>query len=77
VAGVVIDFPQLSEWCGYKRRADVAKWLRKNGIHFWLDIDGGPVTTQNALDRALVDVSSGGQFRLPHETTPESPRKGR
>ena len=65
-----VSFAELSKFCGYKRPADVKKWCQRNGIKHFLDKDRRPITTQAAIDAALLgdsSASSESKFRLPHE----------
>jgi len=48
-----ISFSELSDYCGYKRPADVCSWCQRNGINYFLDKDKRPITTQKAIDKAL------------------------
>jgi hypothetical protein len=48
------DADHLKAMSGYSQKASVANWCRKNGIRFFRNADGWPVTTPAALDRALA-----------------------
>lgn len=50
---VVGDAEYLKAMSGYKQKTSIARWCRKNKIRFFLDAHGWPVTTPEALDRAL------------------------
>lgn len=51
---VVGDAKYLKALSGYKQASSVAKWCRKNGIKFFRNGQGWPVTTATELDRALA-----------------------
>ena len=48
------DATYLMELSGCKQRASVARWCKKNGIKYFRNALGWPVTTPAALDRALI-----------------------
>jgi hypothetical protein len=50
---MILDLPDLQKLSGYKRSADVKKWLHKNGISFMVQPSGHPVTTMDAVNLAL------------------------
>lgn len=75
----VVTFESLVEMSGYKRPADVRRWLRRNGVLYLPGKGGRPSTTQTALDRAMLpgrtktrpDFS---EFETPREVPPQ-PRR--
>lgn len=50
---VIADFETLKRLVGRERPSAVRKWLEKQGIRYWLNADGRPVTTERALNDAL------------------------
>lgn len=50
----ICDFEDLCRLVGRKRPTLVKKWLQNNGILYWLNADGKPVTTGKALNDALL-----------------------
>jgi hypothetical protein len=50
---IVGDAEYLKALSGYKQKTAVANWCRKNGIKFFRNAQGWPVTTEAALERAL------------------------
>jgi len=55
----MIDLRSVS---GYKQRAATIRWAKHNGISYFLDKDRNPVTTQKALDRALIGSADDQQY---------------
>lgn len=51
--------PDLLEWTGYKRPADLENWLKENRIPYRKGKGGELVTTQAAVDAALLGVNHG------------------
>jgi len=57
---VIGDAEYLKTMSGYSQKASVAKWCKKNGIRYFRNAEGWPVTTAAAIDRALAPgVESG------------------
>src|ERR1700688_3822022 len=54
------DAEYLKALSGYKQKSAVRNWCRKNGISYLLDARGWPVTTPEALDRALKGSAESG-----------------
>jgi hypothetical protein len=74
------DAEYLKTMSGYSQKASVAKWCKKNGIRYFRNADGWPVTTAAALDRALLPGVEAGPDWSPYakEKTPaQSPRAKR
>jgi hypothetical protein len=60
--GLVIgDAEYLKALNGCKQKTTIANWCRKNGIKFFRDAQGWPVTTAGALDRAITHEGEGKQ----------------
>jgi hypothetical protein len=53
VKPMIGDAEYLKALSGYKQASAVKCWCRKNGIRFFVNAQGRPVTTEGALDRAL------------------------
>lgn len=51
---MLLSADDLSAFCGYQQPAAVRRWCKRNGVTFMRDKDGRPVTTQAALDRAML-----------------------
>ena len=51
---MIADFIDLQRLSGRLRPGAVKKWLQRQGIVFMLDADGKPVTTEKALNEALL-----------------------
>ena len=51
---VTVTFEELSEWCGRKKPTLVKKWLQDKGIFYTLNADNRPITTELALNDALM-----------------------
>lgn len=50
---MLLKTEQLSDWCGYTRKADIERWLRENGIA-WRRGKGGEIcTTLQAVNESL------------------------
>lgn len=63
-----VTFTQLQEMSGYDRRSDVRRWCDDNGIVYFLNRRGEPVTTQAAVDAALLGSPGTAVSRmLPYE----------
>jgi hypothetical protein len=54
---MILDLPDLQKLSGSKRPADVKNWLRKNDVAFMVQPSGHPVTTLDAVNRALLGES--------------------
>lgn len=52
-----VTFEDLKVLSGYKQRAKIIEWLRKNKIPFVLNNENNPVTTTDILERAIGDKS--------------------
>ena len=75
---MTLTFPDLSALSGYKRPGDVRKWLKRNGVSFMLDKAGRPVTTQEALNRAMLPARTRTRPDFSEfEAAPEMPRQPR
>ena len=57
---MIVDAEYLKTLSGYKQKSAVRNWCRKNGISYLLDARGWPVTTPEALDRALKGSAESG-----------------
>jgi uncharacterized protein DUF4224 len=66
------DADHLKAMSGYKQKTSVARWCRKNGIRFFLNAQGWPVTTSEALDRALAPGIESGPDWSAFEPDPNS-----
>lgn len=51
---MIADFSDLQRLSGRERPAAVKKWLQQRGISYILNADGKPVTTEKALNEALL-----------------------
>lgn len=49
--------PALLDWTGFKRPADLEKWLKDNHIPYRRAKGGELVTTQAAIDAALIGAN--------------------
>jgi hypothetical protein len=54
---MIADLPHLRQLSGLKRRSDIRRWLKANGIAFMVQSSGDPVTTLDAINRALYGNS--------------------
>ncbi len=52
--GSLISFDDLQAWTGYNRKADVINWLKSHGVIFHVARNGEPVTTEKAINTALL-----------------------
>ena len=50
----VVDFDELCRLTGRTKPTYVSKWLQSKGILYWLNADNRPVTTERALNEALM-----------------------
>jgi hypothetical protein len=50
---MIANTETLQQFSGLKRRSDVCRWLKSNGIPFMTQPSGDPVTTLDAINRAL------------------------
>lgn len=48
----------LEHWLGYKRSADIEKWLLEQGIKYGRSRNGKIVTTQHAIDNSFSTGST-------------------
>lgn len=60
------DAEHLKAMSGYSQKASVAKWCKKNGIRYFRNAEGWPVTTAAALDRALLTTPESGPDWSPY-----------
>lgn len=51
---MIADFQDLCRLSGRERPSAVKKWLQENGILYWMNADHKPVTTEKALNQALL-----------------------
>lgn len=56
---MIADIRRLRRLSGLKRPADVKRWLRTNGVPFMVQPSGHPVTTLDAINRALYGGRKG------------------
>lgn len=49
----LLDTEQLYEWCGCKQKRRLERWLRLNGIKYWLSANGTPITTVQAINDSV------------------------
>jgi hypothetical protein len=64
---MIADFATLQMLSGYKRPSDVKSWLKASGVSFLVQASGTPVTTLDAINRAL---NGGGVQREPDFSPP-------
>jgi hypothetical protein len=64
---MILDLSDLQKLSGYKRAADVKRWLHDNGVPFFVQPSGHPVTTLDAVNRAMCGAS---KYDKPDLTTP-------
>ncbi len=69
---VIVDLAELRKLSGLTRPADVRRWLTRNGVRFLLQPSGDPVTTLDAINRALY----GAGYNKPDLTPPHAATKG-
>lgn len=50
---MIADLPILQRLSGLKQAAAVKRWLRANGVTFMVQPSGQPVTTMDAITRAM------------------------
>lgn len=62
---MLVTFEELQNWSGYAQPSAVRAWLQRNSIPYVLNKDGQPVTTQGAIDGALLR-------QLSHESANDS-----
>lgn len=68
---VIADLPHLRKLSGLQRRSDVRRWLRANGVAFMVQPSGDPVTTLDAINRAMYGDS---KYNRPDFTPPPCSR---
>ena len=51
---MVVDFADLQRLSSRHKPTAVKKWLQSKGILYWLNADNQPVTTERALNDALM-----------------------
>ena len=51
---MIADFKDLCRLANRKKPTAVKKWLQDKGILYWLNADNQPVTTEKALNHALM-----------------------
>lgn len=61
---MLIGEEQLSEWTGYRRRADIVKFLQDHRVDFWLTRSGSVCTTLAAIEGRLVEKTDDFEFSL-------------
>ncbi len=72
-----LTFQQLAELTGYKQKAALRRWLRRNRIPF-TEGKHGPVTVQSALDRGILGATkTTPDFSEFNEAPAQMPRKTR
>lgn len=64
---MIADLPHLRKLSGLKRRSDIRRWLRSNGVAFMVQPSGDPVTTLDAINRAMYGTS---KYDKPDFTPP-------
>ncbi|MEO1035195.1 MAG: hypothetical protein AAFX44_06500 [Pseudomonadota bacterium] len=52
---MICEFEQLRALSGFQRKSAVMRWCSDNGISYFLNALGQPVTTEAELTRALHD----------------------
>ena len=50
--------PELLEWLGYERRADLERWLRSRGVPYDTGRGGRIVTTVEAVNQGLIGADA-------------------
>lgn len=50
----LVSFEQLKKGTGIKQRPKLIKFLNEKKIKYWLVDDENPITTDTALDKALL-----------------------
>lgn len=73
----LLTFSDLSALSGYRRPADVARWLRRHRIRYMLDKDRKPVTTQDAIERAMIGATKTQPDFSEYEAAPEGAPQAR
>lgn len=68
---MIADLPHLRKLSGLTRPADVRRWLRSNGVPFMVQPSGAPVTTLDAINRAMYGTS---KYDKPDFTKPPCSR---
>jgi hypothetical protein len=68
---MIADLPHLQKLSGLKRRSDIRRWLRSNGVAFMVQPSGDPVTTLDAINRAMYGTT---KFDKPDFTPPPCSR---
>lgn len=48
-----VSYEELREWSGYKTPSEVCAWLAKNEIPFLYGVRNRPITTAEAINKAL------------------------
>lgn len=51
---MIADFDDLRRLSGRNRPSAVKKWLQRQGVSYMLNANGQPVTTEKALNDALL-----------------------
>lgn len=54
----LIAEPQLLEWLGYERRADLERWLQARGVPYDHGRGGRIVTTTEAVNQGLIGADA-------------------
>lgn len=55
----ILDEPALRQITGYRRRGDVERWLRRNGIGYYRGRGGALFTTATLLEAARLPQAVG------------------
>lgn len=58
----LLDTDQLYEWCGCKQKIRLERWLRLNGIKYWLSANGNPITTLEAINDSSSVTQTSDEF---------------
>ena len=69
---MIADLAELQKLSGLKRRSDVRRWLTSNGIAFMVQPSGNPVTTLDAINRAMCGES---KYNRPDFTVASQPSR--
>ncbi len=65
---MIANIETLQQFSGLKRRSDVCKWLKSNGISYMTQPSGDPVTTLDAINQALFGKNA--TFSQPNWSDP-------
>ncbi|BBN59282.1 DUF4224 domain-containing protein [Hydrogenovibrio marinus] len=50
----LVSFDDLQIWTGYNRKADIINWLENKHIPYEVAFNGEPITTHQAINKALL-----------------------